>query len=517
MTMLDALRQKALTCRAVALALLGLALVGVAILQLQGASMAVSTEKMPVNGTPVTLFRGEASVGPRPVVVISHGFAGSQQLMRSFALTLARRGYLAVTFDYLGHGRHPRPLSGDITKIEGATSNLVQQTGEVVDFALSLPDASGELAILGHSMASDIVVRYANTDPRVAATIAVSMFSTAVSADAPLNLLVVVGGWEGFLKTEALRVLGLVTDEPRVGVTVGAVADGNARRVAVAEGVEHVGVLYAAPAQREVADWLDAVFDRGGGDGIARRGPAIIALLLGLILLAWPLAQLLPRVCERPEGASLAWRRLVPAALIPAILTPVLLVAFPADFMGVLVGGYLAVHFLVYGLLGAAVLWWLRRRGASPVPRAVSWGRLVFAMAATTLYFAGVFAWVLDATVTSYAITGTRLPLVLFTLIGTLAFFLSDEWMAHGEHTARGGHLFTRFCFLLSLGIAVALSFEELFFLLIIAAVIVVYFLVYGLFSRWVYVRTGHPAVGAVANAVAFAWALGAVFPFLEG
>lgn len=33
--------------------------------------------------------------------------------------------------------------------------------------------------------------------------------------------------------------------------------------------------------------------------------------------------------------------------------------------------------------------------------------------------------------------------------------------------------LFTRFCFLVSLGIAVALSFNDLFFLLIIAAVIV--------------------------------------------
>jgi hypothetical protein len=50
---------------------------------------------------------------------------------------------------------------------------------------------------------------------------------------------------------------------------------------------------------------------------------------------------------------------------------------------------------------------------------------------------------------------------------------------------------------------------------LIIAAVIVVYFLVYGLFSKWIYRATGHPAVGALANAVAFAWALAAVFPML--
>jgi hypothetical protein len=77
--------------------------------------------------------------------------------------------------------------------------------------------------------------------------------------------------------------------------------------------------------------------------------------------------------------------------------------------------------------------------------------------------------------------------------------------------------VFTRACFLASLGLAVALSFEELFFLLIIAAVIVIYFVLYGLFSGWIYRATGHPAVGAVANAVAFAWALAAVFPLLSG
>ena len=143
--------------------------------------------------------------------------------------------------------------------------------------------------------------------------------------------------------------------------------------------------------------------------------------------------------------------------------------------------------------------------------------RFVGATLAATLYLAGAFGWSLDSYVTSYAITSTRLPLAMVTFLGTLAYFLADEWIAHGAHTVRGAHLFTRFCFLLSLGIAVALSLEELFFLLIIAAIIVIYFLVYGVFSRLIYEATGHPAVGAIANAFSFAWALAAVFPFIEG
>lgn len=511
-----------------AVALTAAVLIALGLQTLSSATRGIAITHAEVNGTPVSVFRDKGPANERPVVVISHGFAGSQQLMHSYALALARQGMLAVTFDYLGHGRHPRALGGDITKVEGATQMLVAQTRDIVDYALALPDASSELAILGHSMASDIIVRYAATDPRVQATVAISMFSTAVTETSPRNLLVIVGGWEGFLKEEALRVMGLVMEAPREAVTVGDVSDGSARRIAFADGVEHVGVLYSDEALGEATDWLLAVSDRPvqPAEG-AHRGLGIVALLAGMVLLSWPLSRLLPRIASPALGASLSWRQLLFAALVPALGTPLLLVAFPADFMGTLVGGYLAVHFLVYGLLGGGCLWWLKReddrvsvgkeRDDDATRPRLSLSRFTVATITATLYLALAFGWALDSYVTSYAITATRAPLAVATLLGTLAYFLVDEWIAHGERTVRGAHLFTRLCFLLSLGIAVALSLEDLFFLLIIAAVIVIYFLIYGVFSRLIYQATGHPAVGAIANAVSFAWALAAVFPFIEG
>jgi hypothetical protein len=286
-----------------------------------------------------------------------------------------------------------------------------------------------------------------------------------------------------------------------------------------------VGVLYSEESLREAIAWLNAVFRGDTVDLAAGRGPAILALLLGLAVLTWPLARLLPRVSAGPAGAGLSWRPLLFAGLAPAVATPLLLAAFPADFLGVLVGGYLAVHFFVYGLLSAGCLWWLSRRAAGTVATGAGagagtdrpgYGRLALCAALATLYLAGVFGLALDRFVTSYAITAPRLPLLLLTLAGTLSYFLADEWLVHGPGAARGGHLFTRGCFLLSLALAVALSFEDLFFLLIIAAVIVLYFLLYGLFSRWIYRATGHPAVAGLANAITFAWALAAVFPFIQ-
>ncbi|MFK7830249.1 MAG: alpha/beta hydrolase [Congregibacter sp.] len=514
-----AMQQRKFTgVRAAALAL-SIAMIALALINLHRANAGVTTERVMLGPTPVTIFRANPSLDDKasPLVLIAHGFAGSQQLMQGFAVTLAKNGFIAVTFDYYGHGRNLEPLRGDVTKVDGATQKLLEQTREVADYALELPGVSGELALLGHSMASDIIVRYAQEDPRVDATVAVSMFSPAVTAEAPKNLLVIVGGWEGFLKEEALRVLGLITDKPEAGQTFESNGAAEQRRVAIAEGVEHVGVLYSQTSMAEASDWLHRVYaksllaDQGYRD---KRGGWVVMLLFGLCALAWPLASLLPTVSSPPLGASLTWKQLLPASLVPAIGTPLALFWFPADFLGVLVGGYLAVHFAVYGLLTLLCLWWLKR-GIDREQSITHWGRFALSGALATLFTAAVISLALNIYVTSFAIPTLRIPLLLVMLVGTLCYFLADEWLAHGSHTAQGGHLFTRVCFLVSLGIAVALSFEDLFFLLIIAAVIIIYFLVYGLFSRWVYQATGHPAVGGIANAVAFAWALAAVFPLM--
>lgn len=503
-----------------------IALLGVGCVLLAGATLyraeaGLSISRVQLGPTPVTVFGAADGAPPRATVVIAHGFAGSQQLMRPFAVTLARNGYRAVTFDFYGHGRNLEPLAGDITRVDGATRHLVLQTGQVIDFALTLPQEGSGLALLGHSMATDVLVRRAADDGRVDAVVAVSMFSPAVTAESPANLLMLVGGWETALRSEALRVLGLGTALPEEGVTIGDFADGSARRVAVAPGVEHVGVLYSETSMRESVSWLNAVFADAAAPGyLDARGGAITLLLLGIGGLGWPLAQSLPRLAEPAASGRLSWRVLLPIGLIPAIATPLLLMSFPTDFLSVLVGGYLAVHFCVYGLLTAVCRWWLvERPGRRAVPHRQQhfWLQSGMATLLATAHIAGIVALALDRYVTSFAITTPRVPLVLAMLVGTLVYFLVDEALTRGPAVPRGARLFSHACFLLSLLLAVALSFEDLFFLLIIAAVIVLYFFVYGLFGGWIYRATGLPAVGAVASAVAFAWALAVVFPMLSG
>jgi dienelactone hydrolase len=507
-----------LTALRALIALLAAGVIALSLWQIKGADRGIAVTPLAIGSIPATLFRPEAG-GPSPVVVIAHGFAGSQQLMQSFALSFARNGYAALTFDFAGHGRNTTSMNGDLELIEGATRRLLDDLAKVAAEARRLGD--GRLAVLGHSMASDIVVRYAEGDPEVAATIAVSMFSPAVTAQSPRNLLVIVGEWEGMLKEEALRAVGLAIAPRKAepGVTYGDFAAGTARRAAISPHVEHASVLFSAASMREAVAWADQSF------GIARpgpvetdgRGPWILALFAGVVLLAWPLSSLLPRVSVPPAGAGLGWARLWPGLVIPMLATPLILRVMPTQFLPVLVADYLAVHFFAYGAIVLGFLLWQRRRGAGLKSAQASPASFLIALALVIAFGFLAITWPLDSFVTSFIPVGTRPLLVGVLLAGTVLYFLSDEWLTRGEHAARGAYAASKLAFLVSLAIAVALDLERLFFLIIIVPVIALFFVVYGLLSRWVYAATGNPLVAALASALAFAWAIGVTFPLIAG
>jgi len=130
-------------------------------------------------------------------------------------------------------------------------------------------------------------------------------------------------------------------------------------------------------------------------------------------------------------------------------------------------------------------------------------------------YGVAIFGLAIDLFVTSFVPNLSRLQLILVMLAGTLLYAISDEWLTRGASAPRGAYAATKLLFLLSLALAVLLNPQKLFFLLIILPVILAFFLIYGLFSAWAYRRTGHPLVGAVANAFALAWAIAVTFPML--
>lgn len=472
--------------------------------RLESARSGVTITDLTVGTTPATVFR-EGDAGAAPVVVIAHGFAGSRQLMEGFALTLARAGYIAVTYDLQGHGRNPTPMSGDVTQIGGTTQILMDELARVSDAALALPGADGRLALVGHSMASDIVVRQAIRDPRVGATVAVSMFSRAVTADQPRNLLIVTGAWEGMLAEEALRALRLTEAGAQPGQTVGDPRAGTARRAVLAPSVEHVGVLYAGTTLRETRDWLDAAFGRAAsGTAAPLRGGWIALLLVALAAIGWPLAGLMRglRAAEPPPHLPLP--RFAAAVALAALGTPLLLRLVDTRFLPVLVADYLAVHFALYGLLALAVAGGLRR---SRLGMTLGLGLAVAA------YGIVVFGGALDRYVAAFWPVADRIPVVLAMAAGAIPFMLSDAVLTEAGRAPLLRTLVVRGAALASLGLAVALDFERLFFLIIILPVILLFFLLFGTAGGWVGRATWRPGVAGLGLGLFLGWALGVTFP----
>jgi dienelactone hydrolase len=507
-------------------ALLSLCALVWALRELESSSAGLVVTPQRVGSAPAIVFRAVDAKPGAPVVLIAHGFAGSQQLMQPFAHTLARNGFTAITFDFPGHGRHHAPMSGGLADQDLSHKTLLIAMDLMGDFARSL-STDGRYAVLGHSMASDIVVRHAQARPEVQAAVGVSMFAPSITAqtppDSPRNLLAIAGALEpGMMATEALRIAGRTGGADSVmEKTYGSFIAGTARRAVLAPGAEHIGVLYNSVTQAESLAWLNAAFGRStpAEAFVDARGPALGLLLAGVLGLAWPLSALLPRLAQAHGGSPASPMRWAswpgPWLLVvaPAVLTPLVLWKLPTEVLPLLLGDYLVLHFALYGVLTFLGLLITRHRWPSVMPgrQAAFLGVLLLATAWAMLAV-GV---PMDRYVFNVWPEPLRLPLVLALCAGTLPWFLADEWLTRSPDAPRAAYLVTKACFLLSLVGAIALNPQRLFFLAILVPAILLLFIVYGLFSRWIFRATGHPALAAVAHALAFGAFIAVTFPLV--
>lgn len=478
--------------------LAGLLLVAIALRQLEQARSGVCSRDMNIGETPATLY-WNGNAAPSPVVVVSHGFAGSRQLMQAFSLHLARAGFRVLAFDALGHGRNPLPMSGDVTAIDGTTALLVAETRRVIAAARQIEGASGEVAVLGHSMASDIVIRAALAEPDVDNVIAISMFSEAVTPTAPARLLVVSGEWEARLRAVALAALQQV--DPDADEAETATANAVQRRVTVSPNVEHVGVLFSAQSLRESLDWLNRGFQRSKVPSVKPTGGWILALLIGIVLTFRPLTAHLP---QRPAPPPPTTKRLLLAIGLPMLLAPAVGVVVFQPFLPVLVADYLLLHFALFAVIQLAVLGrWPLQRGE------ISWTGLALLLT-WGLLFVGV---ALDRYAASFLPTGDRLLVIAALSLATVPFMLADSLVSGAGSGRWWQRLAARAAILVSLAIAAVIKPGELGFVLLVFPVILLFFLVHGTLGRALAQRTGTAASG-IGLGLILAWALGVSFPF---
>ncbi len=478
--------------RATLLSLMALLVALASIWLLESARQGLTFTELREGPTPVTEITNSTG---GPAIVVAHGFAGSRQMMLSYATSLAQAGYTVYSFDFEGHGRHPDPMRGDVTSIEGTTQRLVDQTIRIVD---TVSDGEVPVGLLGHSMATDVLARVARARGDVGPVVLLSAFSEAIDETAPGDLLLITGAWEPGLAEFAEHALQMADPNAAMGDLVE--TESLRRKAMLAPAVEHVAILHSRAGMQAAEEWFNAFYGRTPTPHVSvQTGWPLIALLVAITILFRPIIRLLPRVeVERQELNLFGF---CVATLVPAVLTPLLAYPFELSFLNVLVADYLALHLAIYGVLQLLILRWLKGPSMKPDLTAAAllafWAVVVFGMA-------------LDRYGANFWPGPGRLSLIAALCLGTVPFMIADSRLADGA--ALWQRITGRVAFFASLGVAVALDFEGLFFLIMIAPVLVLFYLTFGTMGRIASRQVG-PSPAGLGLGLALAWALGVSFP----
>ncbi|MEM1074662.1 MAG: alpha/beta fold hydrolase [Pseudomonadota bacterium] len=437
---------------------------------------------------------------PGPLVLVTHGFAGSRQMMQYISRDLARGGFAVASMDFAGQGRSTARMSSDVTRIEGTTEQLMRQTLSAVDLIEATIGRPVE-ALVGHSMATDIVIRASEKLPEVAGIVAISMYSEKVSADFPSRLLILSGEWETRLRVFGRSAIAQIDPEAREGQTV---RQGDVVRRAVSvPRTEHVAVLFSPVTLEETHVWISDALNRSYSGTAWGMGVPIAVVLVGLIVLFWPVTRGLGPIVPPPRALSL--RAFLAATLFPVIPALAASVFLGGSLAGSAAFGGLFAFLLVWSGVAWAVLWRVGYRPHVPhvlgVAVLVIWGFVVFALA-------------LDRYAAAFVPAGSRLELMVIFLTATVPFMAADRALVAGAPVWR--RLVSRAMPVAALLSAMLIDIPRMGLLFTVLPVLVLFFAVYGTMGRAVARRT-NPETAALGLGVILAWSIAASTPLFVG
>ncbi len=498
-----------------ALALVCVAAIVVCAYQIQAAGNGIARETLTVGGTPVEIFRPSGGAA-EPAVVVAHGFSGSRQIMYSIGYTLAQNGYLAALLDFPGHGRNLTPMrqAGPVRDV----TQLTDAFGQVVDYVRARDDTlDDQIAVLGHSMGTAVVLTYGLDHADVGATVALSAILTDITPSRPRNLLLLTGALEfANLRRNALAALrNGGGQEP--GVLYGDFAAGTARQLEFVPNTEHVTILFSRQTLTRITQWLDAAFGHTSSGWTDGRMTWVLVLHVAALGLYLPLSEWVWWKRAPIRGRRMRVRDLLLFKGVPALLTPIVLWALPplTTLIPLAVANYLAVYFFLAGttsllLLRARGLLERRTRRGWLRPGCVGAGFVLFAYLVLAIFIPG------DQTWTSLVPTGQRaLWFVVLAVLG-FPYFLADTSLTYAR--GRGQTLWrfalTKVIFLVSMFLALQLN-PGLFFILLLLPFLLLAWAMFGVYVARATSRLGSPLPGAIATTLAFAWFMASLFPLV--
>ncbi len=198
--------------------------------------------------------------GTKKAVIIGHGYMANKEFMKGYALEFAAAGFVAVPFDFRGHGQSTGKLD---------RGGLVNDVNAIISYLNNRGDIDmKELSYLGYSMGGSPGNSIVNESVDFSAFVGVGTSLSNIrngTALNPLNVLMVHAKFdEAFelskLKQQVGNRVGISASEVDVNQLYGSFQDGNATRIYLDDNSNHLAVAWDTDFLREARDWIINTF-----------------------------------------------------------------------------------------------------------------------------------------------------------------------------------------------------------------------------------------------------------------
>jgi dienelactone hydrolase len=177
----------------------------------------------------------------KKAIILGHGIMSNKEMLKGYAIELAAAGFVAVPFDFRGHGQSTGELERDL---------LINDINAIVSYLNARSDINtSALGYFGFSMGGGPGIEIVNqsTDFRCfigAGTWLPNDVRKGNSTD-PLNILMILGRYDELITPEDLKeglsnYTGIASEDLDVNRLYGSFQDGNAAMIYLDDNTNHV-------------------------------------------------------------------------------------------------------------------------------------------------------------------------------------------------------------------------------------------------------------------------------------
>ena len=435
----------------------------------------------------------ESELSSRIFTIICHGYAGSKEMMRQLAFDISNAGSHAVIFDFIGHGSNAQKLINNPTELSGTTQQLVDQLIGIIDFLKRKYGSEIQINLIGHSMASDIVIR-ASENQDISSIVAISPYSTKVTSNFPKDLLLTSGQFERHLRKHSLKFTQLIDPVANENIEY---SNGTVRRKAsYTKNTGHVSVIYSPYTSREILEWFDLKnYER------PIWATHIIWILLSLALITRGLSRLqLSKTKYQKQRVSSIRLTIFSISSLAIALFSGLLDYQPFSLFGF---GSIAAYFGLYGL--AILILCKEARDNLENFSLYSFLKLAVAFLFLTI--------LINQFIGSYYITNHRLYAFLIMIIPITIFCVAIENLIAFSSTALA--VLIRIMPIIGFSILLAIFPNKYGVMFTTVPIYIFYFLVFGYIGKFQRIQIGSYTTGAT-NGIFLTFAFAATNPIFS-